>query len=686
MRTLSLLLALLTACGAPGSKLGGAATTPDQAGTGHEVEESGGGDTSAPGDTADTGAVEPSGDNLLRNPGFEAGSLVHWTVVGDAVLEDSAAVVLDDAYSAALRGEARIAQTVDVDPDTVYTLTMAGRVSAWGDRLHLSLDSDDGALAWVLPLTWEDRQARRLSVRTGPSTTQLTVGVSTTTAGTDGGAVTVDAFSLVAHPPLPEQTWIAPPAVVQGADLSFVNELEDCGVVYSRDGVAEDPFEMFAATGTNVLRVRLWNDPELSAYSGFDDVAATVRRAKDAGMAVMLDFHYSDTWADPGAQSLPADWQGATAAEVADLAAAFTWDTLFALQQLGLQPEYVQLGNEIGNGMMWPHGRLDGSDAAWRTLADLLTHTGSAARDVAPETTLIVHIADVEQAHDFVGSLTRTGGFTDFDVFGVSYYPWWSPGVGLDELSAQLFHVQDDFDVATMVVETAYPWTTGWADDLGNVPSVDGLDLPWEVSEAGQAAYLAELFQASLDGGAAGVIPWEPAWVSSACETPWGQGSAWENATFFDFDHDALDALTELGAAHAPQLLDNGGFERCDLSSWTSEGAVAASGGASERRSGWCGLWLAGGDDAVVRQEVAVVPGRTYAARMYGRVGTWGEDTLRVGVWDQSGAEVTADLTWTDFQQADLVFTAEGDHVTVWAWNAGASDAWLDDVRLVEVR
>jgi hypothetical protein len=150
-----------------------------------------------------------------------------------------------------------------------------------------------------------------------------------------------------------------------GADLSYVNEVEDAGAVYRRSGVQVDPYKLFADSGCRVVRLRLWHTPSINAYSGLSDVQRSIRRAKAAGMQVLLDFHYSDFWADPGRQDIPAAWKDITDRNIlGDSLYGYTYRTLMTLHREGLLPEMVQTGNEINGEILQPAGKMPSSTGA----------------------------------------------------------------------------------------------------------------------------------------------------------------------------------------------------------------------------------------------------------------------------------------------------------------------------------
>ncbi|MFW5691645.1 MAG: glycoside hydrolase family 53 protein [Chloroflexota bacterium] len=325
-----------------------------------------------------------------------------------------------------------------------------------------------------------------------------------------------------------------------GVDLSYVNEMEDCGAVYRVDGDPHDPFELFADYGATLVRARLWHDPDWTDYSTLDDVRRTFRRARDAGMQTLLNFHYSDTWADPGHQAIPRAW--ATITDTSELAAAvyeYTYAVLLDLHTDDLTPAFVQVGNETNAGLLkrggvptldWPRD-AQLFNAGIRAVRDFGAATGTAPQ-------IILHVAQPENT-DWWFREAEQAGITDYDVIGISYYAQWSR-FSIDELGQQVQRLRNHFGKAVMIVETAYGWTRDAANETAH--NILGTAIPgYPFTPSGQRRYMTDLTQTLIDSGALGVIYWEPAWVSTPCSTPWGQGSHWENATFFDFrDGNAL--------------------------------------------------------------------------------------------------------------------------------------------------
>ncbi|MFT4247101.1 MAG: arabinogalactan endo-1,4-beta-galactosidase [Pseudomonas sp.] len=324
-----------------------------------------------------------------------------------------------------------------------------------------------------------------------------------------------------------------------GADLSYVNEMEDCGVRYREHGVEKDPFAIFKEHGTNLVRVRLWNDARWTRYSDLTDVRKTIRRAREQGMQVLLDFHYSDDWADGDKQYIPKAW--AAIADTDDLARTlynYTYDTLMALDREGLMPEMVQVGNETNPELMssrlWDKqkDRID-----WTRNARLFNAGIRAVRDAGARSkikpTVMLHIAQPENVEPWFADAAKAG-VTDFDLIGISYYRKWSTQ-SMAELGATIKRLRGRYKADVMVVETAYPWTLESGDESHNLLGEDSLIAGYPATPDGQLRYLVDLTRLVADNGGNGVVYWEPAWTSNSCKTRWGVGSSWENASFFDF-------------------------------------------------------------------------------------------------------------------------------------------------------
>ncbi len=316
-----------------------------------------------------------------------------------------------------------------------------------------------------------------------------------------------------------------------GVDLSYVNEMDDCGAVYQEDGQSRDAFALFSEHGANLVRARLWHNPDWTDYSTLADVTRTFTRAKEANMATLLSVHYSDNWADPGKQAIPAAWKEMSEAELPETLYQYTYDVMRELHDQGVMPNFVQIGNETNAGLV---KHIDGLD--WPRDAQLFNAGIRAVRDIAAETgtspQIVLHVAQPENAGWWFRESAQHG-VTDFDVIGLSYYPQWSLFSPAD-VGAHATYLRQTFGKDVMIVETAYPWTFESVEETADNILNQGI-RGYAISPQGQRQFMVDLAQSVMSNGGLGVVYWEPAWVSTACSTRWGQGSHWENATFFDF-------------------------------------------------------------------------------------------------------------------------------------------------------
>jgi arabinogalactan endo-1,4-beta-galactosidase len=338
-----------------------------------------------------------------------------------------------------------------------------------------------------------------------------------------------------------------------GADLSYVNELEDCGVTYHEAGVEKDVYEIFSDNGCNIVRLRLWHTPAwydtLNAgnrYSDFSDVRNSIQRAKSQNMKVLLDFHLSDFWADPSRQLCPAAWLGVVdnLPVLKDSLYRYISQTLSQLDSEGLLPEMVQIGNETNRGIMLsPSVDAAGWSLDWNRNSQLFNTAIQAVRDVESSSGKAVKVALHIAGPADAGWLMQgfwSHGVTDFDVIGISYYWAWHMPTSITDAGnvvAQLLQQYPGKEV--MIFETGYIWTTQSNDNAANIISQVHPEYA-PASPDNQRRWLIDMTQAVIDRGATGVFYWEPAWVSSNCHTPWGQGSHQEHATFFDFQNNML--------------------------------------------------------------------------------------------------------------------------------------------------
>jgi arabinogalactan endo-1,4-beta-galactosidase len=215
---------------------------------------------------------------------------------------------------------------------------------------------------------------------------------------------------------------------ILGADISFLPSLEDAGRKFYDNGVQKDMIQILKDRGFNYIRLRIFNNPKAdSGYSkkGYCDLDNTLKmalRIKAAGMGFLLDFHYSDNWADPGKQHKPMAWKTANHQQLQDSLRTFTKNTLLALKKQGTLPDMVQVGNEINHGMLWPDGGTKHLD----TLAAFFKAGIEGVRSVDKSIKVVLHIAcggENAESRYFLDNMIKRG--VKFDIIGESYYPRW---------------------------------------------------------------------------------------------------------------------------------------------------------------------------------------------------------------------------------------------------------------------
>ncbi len=339
--------------------------------------------------------------------------------------------------------------------------------------------------------------------------------------------------------------------LVRGADISALPQLEAAGVRYADDQGAADLLVILKRNGVTAIRLRVWNQPGQPSAAASDptvnsspaQVVAMAQRAKAAGLDVMIDFHYSDGWADPGKQYPPLDWQAMTVPQMTAALETFTQQTMQALKQAGVTPKWVQIGNEITQGMLWPLGRVP----EWESLAGFLKAGGRAVKSVFPDCQVVLHLdagGDNQTARRWFTQISAHQ--VPFDIIGLSFYPPWHGS--LSQLTANMQDLHQRFHKPVMVVETAYPWTTENGDQDRNLYTSTGAETD-PMTPQGQAAFMSRLGKAvaSVPGGT-GIFYWAPEWVPS---TRFGGHlvTGWDNVTLFDFHGHALPGLAAFGRA-----------------------------------------------------------------------------------------------------------------------------------------
>lgn len=340
-----------------------------------------------------------------------------------------------------------------------------------------------------------------------------------------------------------------PEDFIFGMDASIVLAEEASGVkYYDFEGNETDVFQLMADCGVNTIRVRVWNDPydaDGNGYGGGNcDIANAVaigQRATAAGMGLLVDFHYSDFWADPSKQMVPKAWTGMDIATKTEACYQFTLDCLQRLRDAGVNVTMVQVGNET-------NGRLAG-ERIWFNIQYLMQAGARATREVFPEALVAVHFANPENAESYATYASKLAYYNvDYDVFGTSYYPYWHGT--LENLAQVLDNIATTYGKRVMVLETSYAYTGEDFDFSANTISDGGAivkDYPFSVQ--GQASHLRAVTDTLVNRTSAGigVVYWEGCWIPVGTTSWEGNHLLWETygsgwASSYAAEYDPNDA------------------------------------------------------------------------------------------------------------------------------------------------
>jgi arabinogalactan endo-1,4-beta-galactosidase len=334
---------------------------------------------------------------------------------------------------------------------------------------------------------------------------------------------------------------------IQGADISSLPAIEDHGGVFKENGAPKDPLLIFQDHGLNYIRLRIWHTPA-AGYANLEKTLQIAVRIKSLGFKLLLDVHYSDTWADPGHQTKPAAWESLPFAALRDSVFQYTRDVITALKNQNTLPDMVQIGNEIICGMLWNDGRVCdpfNTPRQWTQLAELIgegIHGVNESLSADDTVQIMIHIdrgGDNGGSRWFYDHLLAQN--VDFDIIGLSYYPWWHGT--LSDLEFNTHDLAGRYGKDIVIVETAYPWTLDWCDDSHNIVGNSSHQHPgYPATVEGQTDFLndlIDLIQGIPGNKGMGLFYWAPEWISAP-----GLGSPWENVTLFDFSGELLNSIS----------------------------------------------------------------------------------------------------------------------------------------------
>ena len=337
------------------------------------------------------------------------------------------------------------------------------------------------------------------------------------------------------------------PTFYRGMDLSFQMELESYNID-SKDANNNSIvlWDYVKLKGCNWVRLKLWhsaiNNPNSLAL-----VKSYALKLKQRNIPFLLDIHYSDTWADPANQTMPAAWQNLNFLELKNQVYLYTKNVLDDLKNQNTMPSFVQIGNETDNGFLWNFGKIWGQFSNnWVNYSDLVKSGIRAVREVnGNRTKIILHYSNPEIAEYFFQELAVFS--LDFDVIGLSYYPQYHTK-DLTVLQTKLNNLAARFNKQIMIVEVAYPFSLGYQDNLNNIVGSTNQILPnYDATIFGQKDFLSKIktiVQLIPNQKGIGFVYWAPDWVAFAGnQTTSMQGSSWENQCLWDFNHQAVAAI-----------------------------------------------------------------------------------------------------------------------------------------------
>lgn len=360
--------------------------------------------------------------------------------------------------------------------------------------------------------------------------------------------------------------------MILGIDVSTYFEMLEANAKYKINGDNVDPLELFAKQGITHMRIRVWNNPykDNAPYLGgtcdINNFLKLCELCKKYNFKIILDLHYSDFWADPGKQMCPKAWVNLSFDEIVDKVYEFTKEVLTISKEKHIDIEYIQIGNEITNGMIWPYGKLDEKTfprTGYDRLTTLLKSGIKAAKEMYPEIKTIIHL---ERSYDqviyreYFDNLVNFD--VDFDIIGMSYYPYWHGT--FDDVFANVEMCKNTYHKEVMIMELGYGFTL--EDYILNNNGDPHLviheksdllaKIPYPISKEGQAKFVSSFLRLAKEHNVLGVVYWEPLWIpgENICwastegqeyinEVGKSQRNEWANQCLFDYNGDVNPAF-----------------------------------------------------------------------------------------------------------------------------------------------
>ena len=326
-----------------------------------------------------------------------------------------------------------------------------------------------------------------------------------------------------------------PPAddtFIRASDVSYLPEMESVGTKFYNNGKEENMLTTLKNSGCNTVRIRLWKNPA-NGRSGMAEVKALAEKSRKAGLRVWLTVHYSDHWADPGAQTTPEEWKNLSFDQLKTAVTTYT-ETIIK----EINPDIIQIGNEINSGLLWPKGHLIDNE---QQCISLLSAASKAVRAKAPKTKIMIHYAGINGGGtDWFFNKMKT---IDYDYIGLSYYPI-HHGKDLTEVASTIDALGEKYGKKVVIAETSYPFTFLYNDFTNNIIGNNTQIIPeFPATPAGQKAFVLAV-RASVEASAhgQGFAYWGGEWVAFRGKQS-AFGSTYENQALYSFDNNALSVM-----------------------------------------------------------------------------------------------------------------------------------------------
>ncbi|HDS9457928.1 TPA: arabinogalactan endo-beta-1,4-galactanase [Enterobacter asburiae] len=362
-----------------------------------------------------------------------------------------------------------------------------------------------------------------------------------------------------------------PADFIKGADISTLLEAEQHGAkFYNQNGQQQDAIAILKANGVNTVRLRLWVDPQDASgntYGGgsnnLENTIALAKRVKAQGLKLLLDFHYSDFWTDPGKQFKPKAWEKMDYPQLKTAIHDYTRDTIARFKKEGVLPDMVQIGNEINGGMLWPEGKSWGQGGGeFDRLAGLLNAAIGGLKENltgGEQVKIMLHLAEGTKNDTFrwwFDEIAKRD--VPFDIIGLSMYTYWNGPISA--LKANMDDISKRYNKDVIVVEAAYGYTLENCDNAENsFQAKEEKDGGYPGIVQGQYDYIHDLMQSVIDvpdHRGKGIFYWEPTWIAVPGTTwatkagmkyihdEWKEGNARENQALFDCQGKVLPSIT----------------------------------------------------------------------------------------------------------------------------------------------